>query len=44
MGGWVDPRSGVDDVEKRKFLTLSGLELRTLILNNIYKLISQKTV
>jgi hypothetical protein len=24
----VDPRSGLDDVEKRKFLTLPGLELR----------------
>jgi hypothetical protein len=24
----VDPRAGLDDVEKRKFLTLSGLELR----------------
>jgi hypothetical protein len=28
LGGWVDPRAGVDDVEKRKFLTLPGLELR----------------
>jgi hypothetical protein len=27
---WVDPRSGLDDVEKRKFLTLPGLELRPL--------------
>jgi hypothetical protein len=27
-GGWVDPRLGLDDVGKRKFLTLSGLELR----------------
>jgi hypothetical protein len=26
--GWVGPRAGLDDVEKRKFLTLSGLELR----------------
>jgi hypothetical protein len=26
----VDPRAGLDDVEKRKFLTLSGLELRPL--------------
>jgi hypothetical protein len=24
----VGPRAGLDDVEKRKFLTLSGLELR----------------
>jgi hypothetical protein len=28
--GWVDPRAGLDDVEKRKFLTLPGLELRPL--------------
>jgi hypothetical protein len=26
----VGPRAGVDDVEKRKFLTLPGLELRPL--------------
>jgi hypothetical protein len=26
MGGWVGPRAGLDDVEKRKFLTLPGLE------------------
>jgi hypothetical protein len=30
IGGWVDPRAGVDDMEKRKFLTLLGLELQTL--------------
>jgi hypothetical protein len=29
-GGWVNPRAGLDDVEKRKFLTLPGLELRPL--------------
>jgi hypothetical protein len=29
-GGWVDPRAGLDDVEKRKFLTLLGLELQPL--------------
>jgi hypothetical protein len=29
-GGWVDPRAGLDDVEKRKFLTLPGLELQPL--------------
>jgi hypothetical protein len=28
IGGWVNPRAGLDDSEKRKFLTLSGLELR----------------
>jgi hypothetical protein len=26
----VDPIAGLDDVEKRKFLTLPGLELRPL--------------
>jgi hypothetical protein len=31
IGGWVDPRAGLDDVEKRKFLTLPGLELRTSV-------------
>jgi hypothetical protein len=30
IGGWVDPRAGLDDVEERKFLTLAGLELRPL--------------
>jgi hypothetical protein len=28
IGGWVGPRAGPDDVEKRKFLTLPELELR----------------
>jgi hypothetical protein len=30
VGGWVGPRVGVHDVEKRKFLTPPGLELRLL--------------
>jgi hypothetical protein len=30
IGGWVGPRAGLDYVEKRKFLTLPGLELRPL--------------
>jgi hypothetical protein len=30
VGDWVDPRAGLDDVEKRKFLTLPGLEFRSL--------------
>jgi hypothetical protein len=29
IGGWVDPRAGLDDVEKRKFPTLPGLVLLT---------------
>jgi hypothetical protein len=28
-GGWVSPRAGLDSVEKRKFLTLKGLELQS---------------
>jgi hypothetical protein len=28
--GWVDPRTGLDGVEERKFLPLPGLELRPL--------------
>jgi hypothetical protein len=27
IGGYVDPRADLDDVEKRKFLTLPGLKL-----------------
>jgi hypothetical protein len=30
IGGWMGPRAGLDDTEKRKFLTLLGLELRPL--------------
>jgi hypothetical protein len=30
IGGWVDLRFGLDDVEKRKLLTLPELELRFL--------------
>jgi hypothetical protein len=30
IGGWVGPRAGLDDVEKRKFLTLPRLKLRPL--------------
>jgi hypothetical protein len=30
IGGWVGPRTGLDDVETRKFLTLPRLELRSL--------------
>jgi hypothetical protein len=25
IGGWVGPRAGLDDTEKRRFLTLPGL-------------------
>jgi hypothetical protein len=30
IGSWVDLRASLDDLEKRKFLTLPGLELRPL--------------
>jgi hypothetical protein len=30
IGGWVGSRAGIDDVEKTKYLTLPGLELRPL--------------
>jgi hypothetical protein len=30
IGGWICPRAGLDDVEKRIFLTLPGLEFRPL--------------
>jgi hypothetical protein len=30
IGCWVDPRAGLDDVEKREFFTLPGLKLRSL--------------
>jgi hypothetical protein len=30
IGGWVDPRASMDDLEKRKFLPPLGLELRPL--------------
>jgi hypothetical protein len=30
IGGWVDLRAGLDDLEKRKFFTLQGFELRPL--------------
>jgi hypothetical protein len=31
MGGWVDPRAGMDDTGKRKLFTLPGLELQPLV-------------
>jgi hypothetical protein len=30
IGGWVNPRTRLHDVKKRKFLTVPGLELRPL--------------
>jgi hypothetical protein len=30
IGGWVGPRTGLEDMERRKVLPLPGLELRPL--------------
>jgi hypothetical protein len=30
IGGWVGPRAGLGDMEKRKFFILRGLKLRPL--------------
>jgi hypothetical protein len=30
LGGWVGPRVGLEDEEKRNFLKLQGLEIRPL--------------
>jgi hypothetical protein len=30
IGGWVGPRASLNDMEKLKFSTLSGLELQSL--------------
>jgi hypothetical protein len=30
IGGWVDPRTGLDDMERRKIFPLTGLKLRPL--------------
>jgi hypothetical protein len=30
IAGWMGPRAGLDDVEKRKFLTLPGLDLQLI--------------
>jgi hypothetical protein len=35
IGGWVGPKDGLDDVEKRKFLNPPGLELRLLVVQPI---------
>jgi hypothetical protein len=29
--GWVDPRTGLDDVERKQIFSLPGLELRPLV-------------
>jgi hypothetical protein len=30
IGGWIGPRAGLDDVERRKIVHLLGLKLRSL--------------
>jgi hypothetical protein len=36
--GWVDPRIGLDDVERRKILLLPGLELRPVRIQSLLRL------
>jgi hypothetical protein len=39
IGGWVDPRASLDDVENRDFLTLPGFELgRPACSRSLYRL------
>jgi hypothetical protein len=35
IGGWVDPRDSLDDMEKRKFLTLLGLNSDPLVVQSV---------
>jgi hypothetical protein len=35
IGGWVNPRAGLDYVENRKFLTLPGLELHLSVVQPV---------
>jgi hypothetical protein len=35
IGGWMCPRSGLDYVEKRKFLTLPGLKLDPSVVQSV---------
>jgi hypothetical protein len=35
IGRWVDVRAGLDDLEKIKFLTLPGLELRPSVVQPV---------
>jgi hypothetical protein len=35
IGGLVDPRASLDDVDKRKFLTLSALELNPSVIQPV---------
>jgi hypothetical protein len=36
IGVWVDPRAGIDYIEKRKFLNLPGLELNPSVVQSRY--------
>jgi hypothetical protein len=47
IGGWVNHRGGLDDMENWKFLTQPGLELRPLgrpaSMQSLYRLLPRKT-
>jgi hypothetical protein len=40
VGGRVDPKAGLDDLEKRKFFTLPGLELHL----SVFQLIASRYI
>jgi hypothetical protein len=35
IGGWVDPRAGLEDVERSKFFILPGIELDLLVVQPV---------
>jgi hypothetical protein len=35
IGGWVGPRTSLDDIQNRKFLTLLGLKHQTLVIQPV---------
>jgi hypothetical protein len=35
IGGWVDPKAGLDNMEKRKFLNLPWIELQPLVVQPV---------
>jgi hypothetical protein len=44
IGGWVDPRASLDDAKNRKFLTLTGLETRTSVVQPVASRYSDKAI
>jgi hypothetical protein len=44
IGGWVGPRADLDDLEKRKFLTLLGLELKFSVVQPVASLYTDGSI